>query len=303
MLTDGYIGNEEEIIAEVGRRAGDAIRFWTIGIGSSPNRLLIDAVAKQSGGMSEVLDLNTNPKELVTQVVERIHRAQLADIQIDWRQLAIYETYPRRIPELWAGRPVILFGRYAAGGKTEIALSGTAEGQPLTYTLDVTLPMPTPHTTFWQKFRRLVNAGDFKLDLVPGSVVDVARILDMLEPRATYLDLRQATVVQGLTRLLTRYHLTWRVKDEKTITVGTARRMPGTSVWGYSVANFVTPLKDEPNEEPRLKNFENTPTGFLKVIRTVIDPDGNAGLEPDSIVLIPPGRLFVYGDIDVHKKV
>ena len=27
MLTDGYIGNEAEIIEEVGRRAGDQIRF------------------------------------------------------------------------------------------------------------------------------------------------------------------------------------------------------------------------------------------------------------------------------------
>ena len=144
MLTDGYIGNEEEIIAEVGRRAGDSIRFWTIGIGASPNRLLIDGVAKQSGGMSGVLDLNTNPKALVTQIVERIHRAQLARIQVDWQELAVYETYPRRIPELWAGRPVILFGRYAAGGETEIALSGTAEGEPLTYTLDVTLPDAEP---------------------------------------------------------------------------------------------------------------------------------------------------------------
>ena len=125
----------------------------------------------------------------------------------------------------------------------------------------------------------------------------------MLEPRVTYLDLRHATVVQGLTRLLTPYHLTWQMKDEKTITVGTARRMPGTSVWGYSVAGFVTRLKDEPNEEPRLKSFENTPDGFLKAIRTVIDPDRNAGLEPDSVVLIRPGRLFVYGDINVHKKV
>ena len=49
MFTDGYIGNEAEIIHEVGRRAGDQIRFWVIGIGSSPNRLLIDGVAKQGG--------------------------------------------------------------------------------------------------------------------------------------------------------------------------------------------------------------------------------------------------------------
>ena len=64
--------------------------------------------------MSGVLDFNTNPKPLVTQIVERIHRAQLASIELDWNDLPIYETYPRRIPELWAGRPVILFGRYAA---------------------------------------------------------------------------------------------------------------------------------------------------------------------------------------------
>ena len=44
MLTDGYIGNEAEIIQHVGSRCGDQIRFWAIGIGSSPNMFLIDGV-------------------------------------------------------------------------------------------------------------------------------------------------------------------------------------------------------------------------------------------------------------------
>ena len=144
MLTDGYIGNEADIIAEVGRRAGDQIRFWAIGIGSSPNRFLIDGVAKQGGGMSGVIELNTDPKELVSQIVERIHRAQLAKIRIDWNELSVYEIFPRRIPELWAGRPVIVFGRYTDGGKTRIKLTGVAEGKPLSYSLDVTLPREQP---------------------------------------------------------------------------------------------------------------------------------------------------------------
>ncbi len=144
MLTDGYIGNEAEIIAEVGKRAGDQIRFWAIGIGSSPNRFLIDGVAKQGGGMSGVIELNTDPKELVSQIVERIHRAQLAKIQIEWNELSVSEIFPRRIPELWAGRPVIVFGRYAEGGKTRLRLSGVAEGKPLSYSLDVTLPHEQP---------------------------------------------------------------------------------------------------------------------------------------------------------------
>ena len=180
MLTDGYIGNEEEIIAEVGKRAGDAIHFWMIGIGSSPNRLLIDGVAKQSGGMSEVLDLNTNPKLLATRIMHRIHRAQLTDLQIDWQQLTVYETYPRRIPELWAGSPVILFGRYAAGGKTEITLSGTAEGKPLTYPLAVTLPDTDPTHDVLAKVWARKKIGDLSAQMysedMPEVVEEITRI-------------------------------------------------------------------------------------------------------------------------------
>ncbi len=144
MLTDGYIGNESEIIAEVDKRSGDQIRFWALGIGTSPNRYLIDGVAKHGGGMAKVLELNTDPGPLVEEIAERIHRAQLAKIRIDWNGLSVYETYPRRIPELWAGRPVIMFGRYTAGGSKEIRLSGNAEGKPLKYKLRVTLPDAQP---------------------------------------------------------------------------------------------------------------------------------------------------------------
>ena len=144
MLTDGYIGNEAEIIAEIDRRAGDQIRFSAIGIGTSPNRYLIDGVAKHGGGLADVIALNTDPGPLVAQIAERIHRAQLAKIQIDWNGLSVYETYPRRVPELWAGRPVLMFGRYGAGGSQKIELSGSAEGKPLKYKLHVTLPDTQP---------------------------------------------------------------------------------------------------------------------------------------------------------------
>ena len=612
LLTDGYIGNEEEIIAEVGRRAGDAIHFWTIGIGSSPNRLLIDGVAKQSGGMSEVLDLNTNPKPLATWIMNRIHRAQLTNLQIDWKQLTVYETYPRRIPELWADSPVILFGRYAAGGQTEVTLSGTAEGKPLTYPLEVTLPdadpthdvlakvwarkkiedlsaqmyfsdtpevieeitrialnyrlmsqytsfvavddsemadthqqakpprrvvVPVPlpegvdfqgifgglkeelqffydlfgeellgdasindsasanltpqlgrrnglnedyygsgfggrYTEFaigdsnrlhpaqallaptkrvspiffpiappmeqmrasgpkrdflFQAYQdasqsiqqfldtgsvkrhadakaavaaaqtlqqgghleearlryqhtlglitgirsdddtlataavaiqslsdeiaekraemhpglnrklnlvirnqpladavhTLVTAGGFQLDLVPGSLDDVATLLYVPECRVTYLDVRHATVAQALEWLLAPYHLTWQIKDAETITVGTARRMPGHAAWGYDVHDIVIPfVKAEFNEDLKrpiwdpapkrrplaeedtpLESIENALTSLLKTIKIVAAPKADSQHKPDSAVLIGLNRLLIYGDPDVHGRV
>jgi Ca-activated chloride channel family protein len=140
LLSDGYIGNEAQIIEAVGKHAGDRLRFWALGIGSSVNRFLIDGVAKQGGGMGKVLDLNTDPSELVGEIVSRIHRAQLANISIDWNGLDVCDTFPRRIPELWVGRPVVVYGRYYAGGQSTITVSGTAEGQPVSFMLDVNLP-------------------------------------------------------------------------------------------------------------------------------------------------------------------
>jgi len=140
LLTDGYIGNEAEIIAEVGRRCGDQIRFWCVGIGSSPNQFLIDGVARQGGGMSKILGLNDDPTEMVQEVMFRIHRAQLANVAIDWGDMAVSETFPAKIPELWAGRPIIIFGRYDGGGRTAIRVTGTVEGEPASWPLTVAFP-------------------------------------------------------------------------------------------------------------------------------------------------------------------
>jgi Ca-activated chloride channel family protein len=144
MLTDGYIGNEAEIIGEVGRRAGDQLRFWTVGIGSSPNRFLLDGVAKQGGGMSAVLGLDDDPTGLVGRIAERLQRAQLSRIQLDWGGLDVSETYPARVPELWSGRPVVLLGRYQGAGPTTVRISGVAEGEPVSFPLEITLPEHEP---------------------------------------------------------------------------------------------------------------------------------------------------------------
>jgi len=144
MLTDGYIGNEAQIIEHVGKSCGDQIRFWAIGIGSSPNMFLIDGVARQGGGMGKRLGLQDIAAGLAEEVITRIQRAQLAKINIDWDNLRVAQTYPAKIPELWAGRPVILFGRYTGGGAAEIKVNGVVEGEAVSWPLQVKLPKSEP---------------------------------------------------------------------------------------------------------------------------------------------------------------
>jgi len=48
-LTDGYIGNESEILGEVHKRLGQS-RIFSFGVGSSVNRYLLDHMAKAGRG-------------------------------------------------------------------------------------------------------------------------------------------------------------------------------------------------------------------------------------------------------------
>jgi Ca-activated chloride channel family protein len=180
MLTDGFIGNEAEIIKEVGENCGDMIRFWVIGIGNSVNRMLVDGVAKQGGGMGKVLELNEDPAPLAGELMERIHRAQLAKIEIDWGSLPVYETYPAKIPELWAGRPVIIHGRYEAGGESWVKVKGLVEGKPAEFPLYVRLPDNEPEQEVLAKVWARKKIADLMVQnymgdpAVEGEITDIA---------------------------------------------------------------------------------------------------------------------------------
>ena len=150
--------------------------------------------------------------------------------------------------------------------------------------------------------RTVVNAGGFQLDLVPGSLDDVTVLLGVTELRVTYFDLQHATVVQGLEWLLAPYHLTWQVKAPDTIMVGTARRMPRHSVWGYDILALVMPLKSEFDEGAPSKSAESALTDFLNAIRIVINQKAE-GIQPSSAMLLDAKRLLVYGSPEIHQKV
>ena len=151
--------------------------------------------------------------------------------------------------------------------------------------------------------RTVAEAGGFQLNLVNGSLQDVAELLNLPELRVVYLDLRHATVTQALDWLLTPYHLMWQMKDAGTITVGASRRLPAPSAWGYAVANLVIPSEEEIDSSASEAELEGALKDFLNAVRVIIDQKEDSALKPGSAVLIDAGRLLVYGEPDTHAAV
>src|SRR5438876_3941099 len=133
-LTDGYIGNESEILGEVHKRLGES-RIFSFGIGSSVNRYLIENLGKVGRGAVAFLGQRDEAAQIMEDFFGRISHPALTDLKIVWGSMNPLEVYPRNIPDLFIGRPLILTGRFSGRPDEPIRVIGHAAGERVELTV------------------------------------------------------------------------------------------------------------------------------------------------------------------------
>ena len=138
-LTDGYIGNEADLLRLVATERNGA-RLFAFGVGSAVNRYLLAELGRVGRGFTRFMDPTEDPQAVVMELARRLQSPVLTDIRIDWGSLAATEVSPEPIPDLFAGDSLRLLGRYTTPGIYEIAVHGQVNGQPARLPLRVSLP-------------------------------------------------------------------------------------------------------------------------------------------------------------------
>ncbi len=121
-LTDGYIGNEKEIIREVHNRIGHA-RIFSFGVGSSVNRYLMERMAREGRGAVAYLGLEDSGSDIMAAFFARISQPAMTDLSIDWGHMQVTSVYPSRLSDLFVGRPLFVTGKFS-GTPSAILVSG-----------------------------------------------------------------------------------------------------------------------------------------------------------------------------------
>jgi len=137
-LTDGQVGNEAEIIAEVQKHPN--ARVFAMGFGPAPNRSLLDKMSQYGRGEVNYISEVGNTSAVARVFSDRVRSPLLTDISIEWSDLPVTEIYPKRIPDLFSARPLVISGRYTKGGKGSIWLKGKMAGQDFVREIPVELP-------------------------------------------------------------------------------------------------------------------------------------------------------------------
>jgi Ca-activated chloride channel family protein len=123
LVTDGQVGNEDQILSTLGPRL-KGIRVFTLGIDQAVNEAFLRRLAERGGGACELVESETRLDEVMQSVHRRIGAPILTGLFLEGDGLAIEpgEVVPRRLPDLFSGSPLLILGRYRARSERSVTI-------------------------------------------------------------------------------------------------------------------------------------------------------------------------------------
>ncbi len=127
-ITDGAVGNEDALFALIHRKLGGS-RLFTVGIGSAPNTHFMAKAAQFGRGTFTYIGDLAEVQAKMSALFAKLESPVLKDVAIAWPDGAKVETYPARIPDLYAGEPIVVAAKLSTRNGTA-SVSGLRGNQP-----------------------------------------------------------------------------------------------------------------------------------------------------------------------------
>ena len=135
ILTDGYVTVEKPAF-ELIRENMDEANFFSFGIGTSVNRYIIEGIAYVGEGEAFVVTDFAEAEIVADAFKEYIERPVLTNIIPTFEGIEVYDVEPLTVPDVFAERPIIIYGKYNAPAEGTITIQGDYAGGEISSTLN-----------------------------------------------------------------------------------------------------------------------------------------------------------------------
>ena len=136
VVTDGFIAEERGAFTLIHENLNNT-NVFAFGIGSGVNRYLIEGLARAGQGEPFIV---TTPEE-ATAVGQRfreyIESPVLTRIGVTYRGFDAYDVEPKVQPDLFAERPIVLFGKWRGPKQGQIEITGRSATGPFTKVVEI----------------------------------------------------------------------------------------------------------------------------------------------------------------------
>jgi len=105
-------------------------RIFTFGVGHDLDVGLLDRLAEGTNGVRDYVTPGEDLELVTGRFFTKVDRPVMTDVTVELGS-GVYDVYPQRIPDLFAGSQVVLFGRYKEAGERTLLLRGKMGGKEL----------------------------------------------------------------------------------------------------------------------------------------------------------------------------
>ena len=149
-LTDGSVGNETELFNLIHQSLGNS-RLFTVGIGSAPNRYFMRKAAQFGRGTFTYIGNTREINEKMDRLFRKLESPLMTNIKVELDTPQNIEIWPKRIPDLYQGEPLILAIK-SAQALDKIKLTGSRALAPWSASVNLSVKQPSPGiATFWAR--------------------------------------------------------------------------------------------------------------------------------------------------------
>jgi Ca-activated chloride channel family protein len=166
VLTDGYIAQERGAFELVAQDLGHT-NVFAFGIGSAVNRYLIDGLARVGQGEPFVVTSPATATSEAQRFRRYIESPVLTEVAVKFKGFDAYDVEPANQPDLFADRPIVVFGKWRGARGGEIEVRGRAANGMFVKKLQVAQTAPRKENAalpqLWAR-SRIARLSDFALE-------------------------------------------------------------------------------------------------------------------------------------------
>jgi Ca-activated chloride channel family protein len=125
LVTDGQVGNESQILRSLSKRIKN-VRIFTLGVDRAVNAGFLKRLAVMGGGACELVESEDRLDEVMDKIHRRIGTPVVTELGLEGKGLEIDRSsiVPSRLPDVFAGSPVVIRGRYRGKSEGSVTVKG-----------------------------------------------------------------------------------------------------------------------------------------------------------------------------------
>jgi Ca-activated chloride channel family protein len=142
-MTDGYIGNDQDVLRSIQDNIGDIVLF-SFGTGNSVNRYLIEEMGRIGNGVGRVVTLSEDANAVVDEFWAQVTAPQLKEIALDFGAVQVFDLIPNSYTRVFSGQPITRVGKYSGSALTNFRITGKRGEADYSQTIGINFPFLAP---------------------------------------------------------------------------------------------------------------------------------------------------------------